>query len=259
MQPVLTVSEMNAVDRTALASTSLEVLVGRAGMAVAVAALDLLGGAYGRRVVAVCGRGNNGADGRVAAQILALRGARTRIVEAGTTPAIEPCDLVIDAAYGTGFHGEYRSPEVRPGTAVLAVDIPSGVAGDTGASCGAPMAARRTVTFVALKPGLLQGDGARLAGEVWVADIGLPPGSPAVSVVEDDDVFDLFPDRRAGGNKWSAPVLVVAGSPGMNGAASLCRARRLPVGGGDGPPRRARRGQVRGAGIGSGGCVPVLR
>jgi ADP-dependent NAD(P)H-hydrate dehydratase / NAD(P)H-hydrate epimerase len=222
MQPVLTVSEMNAVDRTALASTSLEVLVGRAGMAVAVAALDMLGGAYGRRVVAVCGGGNNGADGRAAARLLERRGARTRIVEAGTPSDIEPCDLVIDAAYGTGFRGEYRSPEIRPGTPVLAVDIPSGVAGDTGASCGVPMAARRTVSFVAFKPGLLQGDGARLAGEVSVADIGLPPGNPAISVVDDGDVAMLFPRRRAGGNKWSAPVLVVAGSPGMNGAAGLC-------------------------------------
>jgi NAD(P)H-hydrate epimerase len=84
------------------------------------------------------------------------------------------------------------------------------------------MTARRTVTFVALKPGLLQDDGARLAGEIWVADIGLPPGRPAISVVDDDDVAALFPDRRAGGNKWSAPVLVVAGSPGMRGAADLC-------------------------------------
>jgi hydroxyethylthiazole kinase-like uncharacterized protein yjeF len=222
MQPVLTVSEMNAVDAAALESTPLDVLVGRAGLAVALVALDMLGGAYGRRVVAVTGRGNNGADGRVAVGVLGRRGARVRIVEAGTDAEIGPCDLVIDAAYGTGFRGEYRSPAVPPGTPVLAVDIPSGVKGDTGEASGAPGPASRTVTFVALKPGLVQGHGARLAGEVSVADIGLPPGSPAISVVDDGDVAALFPPRLFGGNKWSAAVLVVAGSPGMTGAASLC-------------------------------------
>ena len=79
---------------------------------------------------------------------------------------VGPTDLVIDAAYGTGFRGEYRAPALAPGTPVLAVDIPSGVVGDTGAASGSPWAATRTVTFVALKPGLVQGDGAELAGEV---------------------------------------------------------------------------------------------
>jgi ADP-dependent NAD(P)H-hydrate dehydratase / NAD(P)H-hydrate epimerase len=172
-------------------------------------------------VVAVCGRGNNGADGRVAAQVLARRGARVRIVEAGAEAALGPADLVIDAAYGTGFRGEYRSPCPDPGTPVLAVDIPSGVEGDTGQASGAPLAATRTVTFVALKPGLVQGEGAVLAGQVSVVDIGLPPGDPLVSAMEDGDV-SLLPQRRREGNKWSAAVLVVAGSPGMTGAAALC-------------------------------------
>ena len=254
MLPVLTVSEMNEIDAAALASTPLEVLVGRAGLAVALAAMDMLGGAYGRRVVVIAGRGNNGADGRVAASILRRRGARVRIVAAGagaagagaagagakgagvagagaagagaagsgSADAIGPADLVIDAAYGTGFHGEYRSPALAAGTPVLAVDIPSGVKGDTGEASGSPGAASRTVTFVALKPGLLQGAGARLAGQVSVADIGLPTGSPRISVMEDGDVRTLLPARRHAGNKWSAALMVVAGSPGMTGAAALC-------------------------------------
>ncbi len=129
---------------------------------------------------------------------------------------------MIDAAYGTGFHGEYAAPTVPPGTPVLAVDIPSGVEGDSGRASGSPLKADRTVTFVALKPGLLQGDGARLAGRVTVADIGLLPGSSAVAVMEDADVSSLVAPRRRQDNKWSAAVLVVAGSPGMVGAASLC-------------------------------------
>ena len=222
MQPVLTVAEMNAVDAAALTSTPLEVLVGRAGLAVALAALDLMGGAYGRRVVVVAGPGNNGADGRVAAHLLERRGARATVVEAGSPTVVGPVDLVIDAAFGTGFRGEFRFPPVPDGTPVLAVDIPSGVHGDTGEASGAPAAADRTVTFVALKPGLLQGDGARLAGTVTVADIGLPAGSPSVHAIVDDDVAALVPPRARLGNKWSAAVLVVAGSAGMTGAPALC-------------------------------------
>ena len=80
MQPVLTIAEMQAVDAAALASTPLDELVERAGTAVAVAALDLLGGAYGRRVLVIAGKGNNGADGRVAASLLRRRGARVAVV-----------------------------------------------------------------------------------------------------------------------------------------------------------------------------------
>ena len=188
----------------------------------ALAALDLMGGAYGRRVVVVVGPGNNGADGRVAADLLARRGARVTVVEAGSGAILGPADLVVDAAFGTGFRGEFRFPPVPAGTPVLAVDIPSGVRGDTGEASGSPAAAARTVTFVALKPGLLQGDGARLAGAVSVADIGLPTGHPSIAVVEDSDVASLVPARARLGNKWSAAVLVVAGSPGMTGAAGLC-------------------------------------
>jgi ADP-dependent NAD(P)H-hydrate dehydratase / NAD(P)H-hydrate epimerase len=221
VQPVLTVAEMKEVDRRGLESVPLDVLVGRAGLAVAVSALDLLGGSYGRRVTVVAGRGNNGADGRTAAGVLRRRGARVRVLEAGTTEEIGPADLVIDAAYGTGFRGEYVPPTLAPGTPVLAVDIPSGVSGDTGAASGSPWPAVRTVTFVALKPGLVQGDGAELAGDVRVTDIGLPRGPAGISVVDDGDVVRLFPPRRRRGNKWSAAVLVVAGSPGMTGAASF--------------------------------------
>ena len=232
MQPVLTVAEMNEVDRRGLESVDLDVLVGRAGRAVAIAALDLLGGAYGRRIVVVAGRGNNGADGRTAAGILQGRGARVRVVEAGSDETVGPADLVIDAAYGTGFRGEYTPPPLAPGTSVLAVDIPSGVVGDTGAASGRPWSATRTVTFVALKPGLVQGDGAELAGEVRVADIGLAFGPAGISVVEDADVARLFPPRAHGGNKWSAAVLVVAGSPGMTGAASFVAAAAYRAGAG---------------------------
>ncbi len=199
MQPVLTVAEMQAVDAAAAATTALDVLVERAGTAVALAALELLGGAYGRRVVLICGKGNNGADGRVAARLLARRGARVQVVAPGEVDSIgdtgQPVDLVVDAAFGTGFRGTYDAPVVAPGVPVLAVDIPSGVAGDTGVATGRTLAARRTVTFVAPKPGLLQADGLRLAGEIEVVDIGLGVGGHLVGLIEDADVATLLTPR----------------------------------------------------------------
>ena len=196
-------------------------LIARAGAAVAHHALALLGGGYGRRVAVLAGKGNNGADGRAAVAHLIRRGVQVHVVDALDAPARLPeADLVIDAAYGTGFHGEHRAPEVGD-VPVLAVDIPSGVDGFTGEERGRALPARRTVTFAALKPGLLLEPGRRLAGEVVVADIGLDVGDPAAGVVEGDDVRAWVQARAADAHKWRAGVLVVAGSPGMTGAAHL--------------------------------------
>jgi len=73
------------------------------------------------------------------------------------------------------------------------------------------MAAARTVTFAALKPGLLQGDGPRLAGRVEVADIGIDVGSPGIALVEDADVPAVLPRRPPESHKWTTAVAVVAG------------------------------------------------
>ena len=217
MLPVVTVAEMRAAD--AAAPVSEETLVRRAGTAAAVTALRMLGGAYAKRVVVVAGKGNNGADGRVVAEVLSRRGARVSVVPPDA--AIRGCDLVVDAALGTGLRGPYDAPVPPPGAVVLAVDIPSGVDGDTGAAPGRPMAADRTVTFAALKPGLLQGDGPRFAGAVEVADIGLGDLEARISLVEDEDVGRLVPPRPFVTHKWATAVCVVAGSPGMEGAATL--------------------------------------
>ena len=126
---------MRAADGAALAEVSHETLVRRAGTAVAQRALHMLGGAYGRRVVVVAGKGSNGADGRVAAAALARRGARVVVRRGGRRRAGRPCrrcDLVIDGAYGTGFRGSYEAPAVPADAAVLAIDIPSGVDADSG-------------------------------------------------------------------------------------------------------------------------------
>lgn len=221
MQAIVTPEEMASIDAAAPEPT--EVLVERAGGALARTALAMLGGAYGRRVVVLAGKGNNGADGRTAARRLERRGVRCTIVDAAEAPAALPAaDLVIDAAYGTGFRGELTPPSLGdPAPPVLAVDVPSGVSGLTGEPGGAPWTATRTVTFAAWKPGLLLGDGPDRAGAVEVADIGLDTSSARAHLVGAGDVASWLPERPRSTHKWRAATWVVAGSPGMTGAAHL--------------------------------------
>lgn len=238
MNPVLTPEEMAGVDRQASEPT--EVLVGRAGAGVARKAVELLGGAFGREVVVVAGKGNNGADGRTAGTLLEALGARVMLLEAGDLAPREvlpPAELVIDAAYGTGLQRAYVAPEPAGGSPVLAVDIPSGLSGLTGQvpDGGVVMAAAATVTFAALKPGLLFGSGPNLAGEVEFVDIGL--GSLVEKacrcwLLDDADVRGKLPLRPREAHKWQAAVHVVAGSPGMTGAPWLASRGALRAGAG---------------------------
>lgn len=230
MIPVLSPTEMAEVDEAS--HEPVAVLIERAGAAVAHHALALLGGAYGRRVVVLAGKGNNGADGRAAAALLRHRGVRVVVLDAAGAPACLPSsDLVIDAAYGTGFRGEYEAPRLAGGR-VLAVDIPTGVDGLTGEVRGRALAADRTVTFAALKPGLVLEPGRTLAGEVVVADIGLGVTPHRAGVVERDDVAGWLPPRPADDHKWRTAVLVVAGSDRMMGAAHLAAAAAQRAGAG---------------------------
>ncbi|GAC1540897.1 MAG: bifunctional ADP-dependent NAD(P)H-hydrate dehydratase/NAD(P)H-hydrate epimerase [Acidimicrobiales bacterium] len=219
MRAVVTVAEMRSAD--AGSPVAVDVLIGRAGRAVANEALRLLGGAYGRRVAVVCGPGNNGADGRASAAFLAARGGAVQIIEAAARPGrITGADLVIDAAFGTGLRSPYRAPEVGT-TPVLSVDIATGVDGDTGVASDDSVRAVRTVTMAALKPGLLLADGPGRCGRVVVADIGLPVGAPRAHLVEDADLGWL-PARGRNAHKWANAVWIVAGSAGMRGAPQLC-------------------------------------
>jgi NAD(P)H-hydrate epimerase len=182
-------------------------------------------------VVVVAGKGNNGNDGRAAARRLERRGVRLEVVDP-TERSVRPCDLVVDAAYGTGFRGEYAWPALPLGVPVLSVDIPSGVDGSTGQVSGGVARAQRTVTFAALKPGLLFEPGASLSGDVVLADIGLDVSGARVHVVEDTDVASWLVPRPATTNKWRAAVRVVAGSAGMGGAATLVSRAALRTGAG---------------------------
>jgi hydroxyethylthiazole kinase-like uncharacterized protein yjeF len=225
--PVLTPAQMAAVD--AAAPEPLDVLVERAGWAVARAAIRLLGGTYGRRVGVVAGKGNNGADGRVAARLLARAGVRCVVVTPGKSVP-SGVDLVIDAAYGTGLRDAW-SPPPQPSAPVLAVDIPSGVDGLTGLDLGS-WRADHTVTFAALKPGLLFHPGAGRTGSWEIADIGLVVSDIDCFLVEDHDAGRWTNRREATAHKWDRAVRVVAGSPGMSGAGFLTAAAAQRAGAG---------------------------
>jgi len=143
---------------------------------------------------------------------------------------LDRSEVVVDAIFGTGFRG---APEgdfavavdgLGSGPPVVAVDIPSGVEGDTGAVRAGAVTAARTVTFGALKPGVVFHPGAAHAGEVEVADIGFPPDlvRSDLSVVEAVDVARMLPPRDPETTKRRVGVvLILAGSRAMTGAAIL--------------------------------------
>jgi hydroxyethylthiazole kinase-like uncharacterized protein yjeF len=255
MQPVITVAESRRLD--AEASESIDVLMDRAGLAVALEAVAM-GAGYGSQVAVLAGKGNNGGDGYVAARHLARRGVAVTVyaladpdpdsaagrarVAAGTAgvrlrPLGGPAsaDLVIDALFGSGFRGSLPDVAVawaEAGMRVLAVDVPSGLDADRGfVHPPTTFSAERTVTFHALKPGHLLGDGPDHTGRIRVADIGLPRARAEFHIVEADDT--LRPLRRRDDHKWSAgSVLVVGGAPGMSGAPLLAARAALRFGAG---------------------------
>lgn len=222
MIPVCTPDEIRRLDVGA--PVPIEELVARSGLAVARAALEMLDGAYGRRVDVIAGPGNNGADARDAAARLERRGARVRVWDLADTPRRLPAsDLVIDGALGTGFRAErpVSLPRVT-GTRVLAVDLPSGLDATTGEASPNAIKADVTCVLAALKPGLLTGRGPELAGRVRLADIGLDAWTVArAAEVRDDDLARWLPERKRATHKWDRALMILAGSPGMLGAASL--------------------------------------
>lgn len=230
MIPIVTPAEMAAID--AAAPEPVEVLIDRAGRALAQHALAMLGGTYGRRVAVIAGPGNNGNDGRVAAKLLHARGVRVLYCDAAHVPrALPHCDLVIDAAYGTGLRRPYTAPDAS-GAPVLAVDIPTGVDGLTGAHLGSPVVADVTLTFAALKPGLVLQPGRASCGEITVADIGLDVSVARAFLIEAADVTRYIASLPIDSHKWKRACWVIGGSPGMTGAPALAAAGAARAGAG---------------------------
>jgi NAD(P)H-hydrate epimerase len=238
MEPLVNPEAMAAADRrTVEAGTPVAVLMERAGRAVAWEARRRLGGGYGRRAVVVCGKGNNGGDGLVTARALAQWGVRPTVVELADgvdahalARALDRADVAIDAMFGTGLQRDLEGDAAVvaeqlaawPGL-TIAVDIPSGVDGLTGAVHGSAVRADATVTFAARKPGLVFEPGRKLAGAVRVVDIGIdlgPDGAdpPPLAQLDARDVAASLPPRPPDAHKWMASVMVVGGSGGMTGA-----------------------------------------
>ncbi|OFW65779.1 MAG: hypothetical protein A2Z12_04385 [Actinobacteria bacterium RBG_16_68_21] len=255
MRPVITPEESARLDGES--AVPLATLMERAGLAVAIAASGM-GARYGTRVIVLAGPGNNGGDGYVAARHLKRRGVDVTVRSLGyprgdssvsraeAIAAIhagvmvrdlgdpEPCDLIIDALFGVGFHGTLPDrvvPWIGRPAPVLAVDLPSGLDGLDGSLRGPAFRAARTVAFHALKTGLLVGNGPDMAGDVAVVDIGLGGERPEWLLCEDDDA--PLPGRPRRAHKWSAGSLaIVGGSVGLGGAPMLAARSTLEFGAG---------------------------
>jgi hydroxyethylthiazole kinase-like uncharacterized protein yjeF len=221
MKPVVSVERMREIDERGRLHTPEKVLIHRAGFATYCAIRKRYGPVYGKRVVVVWGKGNNGRDARVAGHYLRSAGASVTQVPYEGQASLPECDLLVDGVLGTGFRGTYEAPRCSA-RYVVAVDIPSGIDGNTGLERGSALAAHLTVTFAAAKPGLLLRDGLLKSGELVVADIGLDCGQDSDFIVEEADAVAMFPRRPRDAHKWRRSLGVIAGSPGMMGAAKLC-------------------------------------
>ncbi|UGY03447.1 NAD(P)H-hydrate dehydratase [Bradyrhizobium quebecense] len=263
---VLTTTEMERADRlTIAAGTPGFALMMSAGQAVAEAAMDLV---EQGPIVVVAGRGNNGGDGFVAAAELAARGREVSVIllcerdslrgdaalaAKGWKYPVLPFNpqalgkpaLIIDALFGAGLNRPVKGDPLEMiaainanGTPVLAVDLPSGINGTSGAIMGAAVQATETVTFFRKKPAHLLLPGRMYSGRVRVADIGI-----AAQVL--DEIKPLTAENLPQAWRWSFPVpridghkyarghaVVVSGDIASTGAARLAARAALRAGAG---------------------------
>jgi ADP-dependent NAD(P)H-hydrate dehydratase / NAD(P)H-hydrate epimerase len=267
---LLTPAEMSKADRFAVsAGTSGIALMERAGLAVADQAARL---AKSRgRIAILCGPGGNGGDGFVAARLLGTRGYAVEVGLLGRREAlrgdpalaaaryqgpvldaaalgVEGADCVIDALFGAGLtrdiEGESKAiiervnDFARAGGRVLAVDIPSGIDGETGKIRGAAVEASASVTFFRLKPGHLMLPGRTLAGAIRLVDIGIPeaalrPIAPQAFVNAPAVWGEAFPRPNAASHKYArGAALILSGSGHHTGAARLAARAALRAGAG---------------------------
>jgi len=244
-------------------------LMERAGLAAAETARDLLGD-RGRRVLVVAGPGNNGGDAFEAAVHLRNGFHRVTLVFAGAAeklpadaaaafrkwqatgapllgdiPENETWDLVIDGLFGVGLTrplaGRHADLVARMNAIaaaaripLLALDVPSGIAGDTGQVMGAAVHATHTLAFIALKPGLLTLDGPDYCGEVRCVDLGLDRAALGTDgELLSADTLDALRPRPRNFHKGNAGnVIVVGGASGMTGAPLIAARAALKVGAG---------------------------
>jgi ADP-dependent NAD(P)H-hydrate dehydratase / NAD(P)H-hydrate epimerase len=267
---LLTPAEMGAADRFAIsAGTAGIVPMERAGLAVADEAVRLTKSRG--RIAILCGPGGNGGDGFVAGRLLNERGYTVELGLLGRPDALKgdpalaaaryqgpvldaaavdlgPADCVIDALFGAGLardiDGEAKTlidrmnGFARAGGKVLAVDVPSGIDGETGKVRGAAVEASASVTFFRLKPGHLLLPGRTLSGAIKLADIGIPEAAltrirPQAFVNSPAVWGEALPRPNAKSHKYArGAVLVLSGSGYHTGAARLAARAALRAGAG---------------------------
>lgn len=267
---VYTAEQVRAMDRHAIERLGIPgyTLMTRAGEA----ALDLLADSWprARRVLVLCGGGNNGGDGYVLGRLAKEAGLMVSVAAATdpsrlagdaarafahfeaaggcTTPlddaAIERCDVIVDALLGTGLDrvvsgtcAEWITVINAAGKPVFAIDLPSGLHADTGAVMGVAVRAARTLTFVGLKSGLYLGAGPDHAGAVAFSGLGVPPSAataePVLRRIGAQQVMAALPARRRAAHKNDhGRVLIIGGGPAMPGAVRLAAEAALRAGAG---------------------------
>jgi hydroxyethylthiazole kinase-like uncharacterized protein yjeF len=245
MRRAHTVEQVRAAEAELMARLPAGALMQRAAAGLAYAVIDLLGSAYGRRVLLLVGSGDNGGDALYAGAVLARRGVQVEAwllsehvheaglaalrASGGRTVSGRPAtpDVVVDGIVGIGGRPGLR-PEAQQalalvdGAPIVAVDVPSGVDVDTGELGGPHVTADVTVTFGTHKIGLLVDPAARHAGVVHLVDLGLELPSPSVESLQPADVAALLPRPTRDAQKYSRGVVGIrAGSTQYPGAALL--------------------------------------
>ncbi len=258
---LFSVAQTRMLEHGAMAHLPAHTLMQRAGLAVANLACALV--PHARSIWIACGPGNNGGDGLEAAVHLQHRGFQLHVTCLGTPDTLPPdakaswqravaagvqftaqppenADLCIDALLGIG---STRAPEGEMarwiasmracGAPVLAVDIPTGLQADTGASAPSCVRADHTLSLLTLKPGLFTAHGRDAAGQVWCDDLGVSDAtlSPIATL---GGIAQPWPDHylHASHKGTRGDVAVVGGATGMVGAAFLAASAALHGGAG---------------------------
>ncbi|CAK0743444.1 ADP-dependent (S)-NAD(P)H-hydrate dehydratase / NAD(P)H-hydrate epimerase [Gammaproteobacteria bacterium] len=267
---IFSTDQVRQFDRLAIETHGIsgEVLMERAGQA----AYQLLRQRWPtvRRIVVVCGSGNNAGDGYVVARRARQEGCLAQVLSLGDLQRLQgdarrmadryretggdilafqgivpEADLIVDAVLGIGLEREvtgrwaeaFQAMNHHP-SPLLAIDIPSGLQADTGRILGEAVRATATITFIGLKPGLLTGEGPDCCGELFFDDLALPAvvyqnEPPVARRLLWDHQGRTFGWRRRTAHKGHfGHVLVVGGAPGLGGAARLAAEAAARVGAG---------------------------
>jgi hydroxyethylthiazole kinase-like uncharacterized protein yjeF len=248
LEPLFDAEGIRAVDRWAIEEQEIPSpeLMEAAGTALAEAVAEL---SPEGPVRIVCGKGNNGGDGQIAARRLAAMGfeVETALLWSDDVPAnldawLAGAGVVVDAIFGTGFSGAPREPAAtaieainRCGAPVVACDIASGVDASSGEIEGVAVEASLTVSFHAAKLGQRIAPGKWHTGALRVVPIGIPAGAPAQPAggTIDDAVLSLAPRRGPQSTKFSSgQVTIAGGSRGLTGAVRMSSSAAIRAGAG---------------------------